>query len=256
LISNTTAPSPLDIWTPSGSFIDPQSADQVALGYFRNFAENMYETSIEIYYKRLDNQVDYIDGANLIFNNNLETEILKGEGRAYGLELFIKKRSGRLSGWISYTLSRTEKRVPGITNDDPGINNGQFYPTNYDKRHDFSITGSYQLNKDWSFSANFIYNTGRPITYPAGRYEYAGLVLGHYEQRNANRIPDYHRLDLSATLYKKWGGNWTFSIYNVYNQMNASSITFRQNEDNPSVTEAVRTTIFGIVPSITYNFSL
>jgi hypothetical protein len=256
LISNTTAPSPLDIWTPSGTYIDPQSADQIALGYFRNFAENAYETSVELYYKKLENQIDYIDGADLVFNNTLETEILKGEGRAYGVELFIKKRTGRLTGWISYTLSRAEKRIPGISADDPGINNGSFYPANYDKRHDLSVTGAYRLNQSWSFSANFIYTTGRPITYPAGRYEYAGLILAHYEERNANRFPDYHRLDLSATLYNKWGGDWTFGLYNVYNQMNASSITFRPNEDNPVTTEAVRTTIFGVVPSITYSFRL
>jgi hypothetical protein len=256
LISNTTAPSPLDLWTPSGSFIEPQSADQIALGYFRNFGDNRYETSIEVYYKRLSNQIDYIDGADLIFNSNLETEILKGEGRAYGLELFIKKRSGPLTGWISYTLSRAEKRVRGLSKNDPGINNGQFYAANYDKRHDLSVTGAYRLNEDWSISANFIYTSGRPITYPAGRYEYAGLVLAHYENRNANRMPDYHRLDISATLYNKWRGDWTFSIYNIYNQMNASSITFQPNEDNPILTEAVRTTIFGFVPSITYSFKL
>ena len=172
------------------------------------------------------------------------------------MELYIKKRTGRLTGWISYTLSRSEKRVRGITANDPGLNNGQYYPTSYDKLHDLSITGAYRLNDDWSFSANFIYTSGRPITYPAGRYECAGLVLAHYEDRNANRMPNYHRLDIAATLYDKWGGDWTFSIYNLYNQMNASSITFQPNEDNPVNTEAVRTTIFGLVPSITYSFRL
>jgi hypothetical protein len=256
LISNTTTPNPLDLYTPSGPYIEPQYADQVALGYFRNFDANNYETSIEVYYKKLYNQVDYIDGANLILNNNLETEILSGEGRAYGIELYLKKNSGRFTGWISYTLSRAERRVPGINDQDPGINGGRFYPANYDKLHDLSVTGMYRLNKTWSFSANFIYATGRPITYPTGRYQYANLVLANYENRNGSRMPDYHRLDISATLHGKLGGDWIFSIYNVYNRMNASSITFQSNEENPIVTEAVRTTIFGFVPSVTYSFSL
>jgi hypothetical protein len=256
LISNTTTPSPLDIWTPSGPYIEPQYADQYAIGYYRNFADNQFESSIEFYYKDLRNQIDYIDGANLIFNNTLETEILRGRGRAYGVELFFKKRIGKLTGWISYTLSKSEKKVSGIGQGDPGINNGNFYATSYDRLHDLSLTGAYQLNTDWSISANFIYSSGRPITYPQSRYEYAGLVLAHYEDRNVNRMPDYHRLDLSATLFNKLGGNWTFSLYNVYNRMNASSITFRPNEDAPLQTEAVKTTIFGIVPSVSYSFSL
>jgi hypothetical protein len=256
LISNTTTPSPLDIWTPSGSYIDPQFADQYAIGYYRNFADNEFESSIEFYYKRLGNQIDYIDGANLIFNNTLETEILPGEGRAYGMELFFKKRIGRLTGWLSYTLSRAERRVTGIGQGDTGINGGRWYATNYDRLHDLSITSAYQINKDWAVSTNFIYSSGRPVTYPQARYEYAGLVLAHYEDRNINRMPDYHRLDISVTLYGKLGGNWVFSLYNVYNRMNASSITFQPNQDNPIQTEAVKTTIFGIVPSVTYSFSL
>jgi hypothetical protein len=256
LISNTTTPNPLDLWTPSGPYIDPQYSDQIALGYFRNFDSNNYETSIEVYYKKLYNQVDYIDGASLILNNTLETEILKGDGRAYGIELYLKKNTGPFTGWISYTLSRVEKRVQGINDQDPGINNGRYYPANYDKLHDLSITGMYRLNENWSFSANFIYATGRPITFPTGRYQYANLVLAHYEGRNGSRMPDYHRLDIAATLHSKLGGDWIFSIYNVYNRMNASSITFQSNEEAPIVTEAVRTTIFGFVPSITYSFSL
>ncbi len=256
LISNTTTPSPLDIWTPSGPYIEPQYADQYAIGYYRNFADNQFESSIEFYYKDLRNQIDYIDGANLVFNNTLETEILSGSGRAYGIELFFKKRIGKLTGWMSYTLSKTEKQISGIGQGDPGINNGKYYAANYDRLHDLSLTGAFQVNINWSVSANFIYSSGRPITYPQGRYEYAGLVLAQYEDRNGDRMPDYHRLDLSATLYNKLGGNWTFSLYNVYNRMNASSISFRPNEDNPIQTEAVKTTIFGIVPSISYSFSL
>jgi hypothetical protein len=212
------------------------------------------QSAIQIRYKRMPPSIHqlYI----LILNNNLETEILSGEGRAYGIELYLKKNSGRFTGWISYTLSRAERRVPGINDQDPGINGGRFYPANYDKLHDLSVTGMYRLNKTWSFSANFIYATGRPITYPTGRYQYANLVLANYENRNGSRMPDYHRLDISATLHGKLGGDWIFSIYNVYNRMNASSITFQSNEENPIVTEAVRTTIFGFVPSVTYSFSL
>ena len=216
----------------------------------------MYETSVEIYYKRLFNQIDYVDGADLTLNNRIETEILSGEGRAYGLELYVKKNMGRLTGWLSYTLSKTEKRIPGISKSDPGINNGQFYPNSFDKTHDLSITAIYALNRSWSLSANFIYSTGRPATFPNSRYEIANLVFAQYENRNSDRFPDYHRLDISATLYDKWGGDWVFSLYNVYNYMNTSSLTFRQNELNPSKTEAVRTTIFGIVPSISFNFKL
>ena len=256
LISNTTTPNPLDLWAPSGPYIEPQYSDQIALGYFRNFDSNNYESSVEVYYKKLYNQVDYIDGASLILNNNLETETLRGDGRAYGIELYLKKNTGRFTGWISYTLSKAEKRVQGINDQDPGINNGRYYPTNYDKLHDLSVTGMFRLNEHWSFSANFIYATGRPITFPTGRYQYANLVLANFEGRNGSRMPDYHRLDIAATLHSKLGGDWIFSIYNVYNRMNASSITFQSNEESPIVTEAVRTTIFGFVPSVTYSFSL
>jgi len=254
LISNTASPSPVDVWTPSGKYIQPQVADQFALGYFRNFIENTYETSVEVYYKALQNQLDYIPGANLVINNTLETEILRGSGRAYGIELYAKKRSGALNGWISYTLSRSERLVKGINPLDPGINKGRYYPSSFDKTHDLSISGTYDLNKHWSFSSNFIYTSGRPVNFPESRYEFAHLVIAHYDGRNQERLPAYHRLDISATLHNKWRGDWVFSLYNVYNRMNATSITFRQNADNPRITEAVRTTIFGIVPSITYNF--
>jgi hypothetical protein len=254
LISNSTAPSPLDLWAPSGPYIEPQRADQIALGYFQDLDSGTYGGSIEVYYKHMYNQVDYVDGASLTFNNTLETELLTGEGRAYGFEVFFEKRRGKFTGWLSYTLARTERRTPGAGFGDPGINGGRFYPSNYDKLHDLSLSGSYDLNENWSFSANFVYQTGRPISYPQGRYEYAGIIVTQYEDRNLQRMPDYHRLDISATLKNKLGGDWIFSIYNVYNRMNATSITFRQNEDIPVNTEAVRTTIFGFVPSITYNF--
>lgn len=255
LVSNTTSPSPLDIWTPSGPYFKPQTADQVALGYFQNFYSNAYETSLELYYKEMDNQLDYVQGAELLLNNTLETEILAGEGRSYGLELYLKKNKGKFKGWLSYTLSRSERRVPGISDGDPGINNGDFYPSNYDKTHDFSLTASYDLNRHWTLASSFVYFTGRPVSYPSSRYEYNNLVISQYEGRNQARLPDYHRLDFSATLHDKLGGDWVFSLYNIYNRMNAASITFGQNENSRIVTEAVKTSIFGIVPSVTYNFT-
>lgn len=260
LISNTNSPTPLDVWAPSGPFIEPQKVDQVAVGYFRNFAENMYEASIEGYYKEMDNLVDYVDGADLLTTNTLETEILSGSGRSYGLELYIKKNRGRLTGWVSYTLSKSERKVTGTGANDPGINNGRYYAANYDKRNDLSITAVYKLNDRWSLSGNFIYATGVPTTYPVGRYEFAGLIIPQFEDRNQQRLPDYHRLDVSAILkgkkqrWKRGGHEWIFGFYNLYNRANATSIYFVESEDNKGVSEAWKSYLFGITPSITYNF--
>ncbi len=253
LISNTTSPTPLDIWVPSGPFIKPQIADQFAAGYFHNFRDGQIETSVEGFYKTMQNQLDYIDGADLTVNNRLETELLSGEGRAYGMEVYLRKNSGRWSGWLSYTLSRSERQITGLSSLDPGINNGEYYPNSYDKTHDLSLTTIFEPNENWTLSSNFVYQSGRPITYPQGRYQILGLAIPHFEDRNQNRLPAYHRLDLSLTMHQRFGGDWIFSIYNVYNRQNASSITFRENEDQPGLTEAVQTSIFGIVPSITYN---
>lgn len=254
LISNTTSATPLDLWRPSDPHIKPASADQIALGYFRNFKNNIYEASIEVYYKSLENLVDYKDGAQLFFNETLETELLPGKGRAYGLELLVKKQKGKLSGWVSYTLARTERKVEGI-------NNNEYYPANYDKLHDLSVVATYALNKRWDFSANFAYMSGRPVTYPDARYIYDGIIVPNYSNRNGARTPAYHRLDISATLYakkkegKKWESNWNFGVYNVYARKNPYSIFFRQNEDNPQITEGVRLSIFATaIPSVTYNF--
>ncbi|MEM8567033.1 MAG: TonB-dependent receptor [Bacteroidota bacterium] len=260
LISNSNSPTPLDVWAPSGPFIKPQQVDQIAVGYFRNFKDNTFEASIEGYYKEMDNLVDFVDGADLLTTNTLETEILPGIGRSYGLELYIKKNKGKLTGWISYTLSRAERKVEGITAEDPGINNGDWYAANYDKRNDLSITGIYQLNDRWSLSGNFIYATGAPTTYPIGRYEYAGLVIPQFESRNQERLPDYHRLDISATLKgkrKRWkngGHEWVFGFNNLYNRANATSIYFVEDEDNPGQAKAFKSFLFGITPSVTYNF--
>ena len=259
LLSNTSSPTPLDIWTPSGKYIKPQILDQIALGYFKNFKENIYSLEVETFYKKIENRIDYIDGADLIANDAIEQVILNGEARAYGLEVLFRKNEGRFKGWIAYTLSKSEQRTPGRTLEEPGINNGEWYSTAYDKTHDLSFTGSYDLNKKWRFNANFIFQTGQPVTYPNAQYEYNGITIPNYGQRNEFRLPSYNRLDVSAIYVPKpeknkgWQSEWVFGIYNVYNRRNAASISFNENRDT-GTNEAVRLSIFGIVPSISYNF--
>ncbi|MBD0823337.1 TonB-dependent receptor [Aestuariibaculum marinum] len=259
LLSNTSSVTPLDVWTPSGQYIKPQISNQYAMGYFRKFKNNTYALELETYYKTIDNRIDYIDGSDLIGNNNIETEILNGEARAYGLELLLRKNKGKFTGWFAYTLSKSEQRTLGGKAGGPGINNGNWYNTPYDRTHDISVTGSYKLNDKWNFSSNLIFQTGRPVTYPNGQYNYEGLSVATYANRNEDRLPSYHRLDVSAT-YKpnrkpdnRWKGEWVFGIYNVYNRKNAASISFNQN-DQTGLNEASRISIFGIIPSVAYNF--
>ncbi|MFM1753378.1 MAG: hypothetical protein RLZZ236_317 [Bacteroidota bacterium] len=259
LVSNTSSPTPLDVWTPSDSFIKPQIADQVALGYFTNFKNDLYSLEVETYYKKVQNRIDYIDGADLIANNALEQVILNGQMRSYGLEIMVKKNEGRLNGWISYTLSRSEQQTPGRTILETGINNGQWYNSAYDKLHNLAVTSSYLLNEKWSFGANFALQSGQPVTYPNGQYQYLGITIPSYGLRNKDRLPTYHHLDISATLTprknnnRNWKGEWVFSIYNLYNRKNAAAINFRQNSDTGN-NEAVKTSIFGMVPAVSYNF--
>lgn len=259
LITNTSSPTPLDVWTPSGKYIEPQSLDQVAAGYYRNFANEEYSLEVEGYYKELRNRLDYIDGANLIANDAIEQVILSGEARAYGAELLLKKNKGKFTGWLAYTLSKSEQRTPGRTPSEPGINNSEWYATAYDKTHDVSLTATYELSQKWDFSANFIYQTGLPTTYPTGQYLFENMTIPVYSSRNSNRLPDYHRLDISATYTpkkrpgKSYSSSWNFGLYNVYARKNALSINFRENDDT-SMNEAVRLSLFGIVPSVTYNF--
>lgn len=267
LLSNTSSPTPLDVWTPSGPFIEPQLLDQYALGYFRNINDGEYSLELEGFYKDIQNRIDYIDGADLIANNAIEQVILNGEARAYGLEVLLRKNEGRFQGWLAYTLSRSEQRTPGRdpvvdngrSNLETGINFGEWYSTPFDKTHDISLYGSYELNDRWSFNSNFIYQTGQPTNFPVGQFEFEGLVVPFFGLRNQTRLPDYHRLDVAATYTPKKNQNrafqseWIFSLYNVYNRMNAASINFRQNQDTGR-NEAIRTSIFGIVPSVTYNF--
>ena len=259
LISNTSSPTPLDIWTPSDTFIKPQIADQIAIGYFKNFKNDMYSIEIESFYKKVANRIDYIDGANLIANDAIEQVILNGRLRAYGLEFMLRKNEGKLTGWISYTLSKSQQQTPGRTPQEVGINNGEWYNSVYDKTHNLATTASYKFSEKWTFGANFAFQTGQPVTYPSAQYQYLGITVPSYNLRNENRLPTYHHLDISATLTprknknRKWQSEWVFSIYNLYGRKNAASIGFRQNAET-GMNEAVKTSIFGIVPGISYNF--
>ena len=259
LISNTASVSPLDIWAPSDQYLQPEILDQVALGYFRNFSNGKYSLETEAFYKKVKNKADYIDGAELIAHKAIEQVLLNGEARAYGLEVMLKKNTGTLTGWLSYTLSKAEQRTPGRNAQEPGINNGEWYRANYDKTHNLSLTAAYQLTKKWSFGGLFTYQTGRAATYPIGKYQYQGITIANYGVRNASSLPAYHHLDLSATCTpkpdskKRWKGEWVFSIYNVYGRNNAASIMFEQNRETGQ-SEAKRISIFGIIPGVTYNF--
>ncbi len=258
LISNTSSPTPLDIWTPSGEYLEPQRADQLSVGYFKEFSEKGYRLNVESFYKDINNKTEFVDGADLLFTEDIETEVVQGEARAYGLEVLFEKTKGKLRGWVSYTLSRSESKVLGI-------NSGMYFPSNFDQLHELNITGTYTTDTRWDFGFSWIYGSGRPITYPSGKYEYNGLVVADYSTRNQNRLPDYHRLDLSATLKPKdtakRNGTWVFSIANVYNRQNAASIFFREVSEVNGVesatgnTEAVKLAYFGIVPSVSYSFT-
>ncbi|WP_047546989.1 TonB-dependent receptor [Psychroserpens sp. Hel_I_66] len=259
LLSNTSSPTPLDVWTPSGKYVKPQLLDQVAVGYFRTFKDNLYSLEVESFYKTIKNRIDYTDGANLIANNAIEQVILNGRARAYGLEVLFKKNEGKFKGWFAYTLSKSEQQTEGRTPAETGINNGEWYNTGFDKTHDISITTSYDLNKKWTFGSNFLFQTGQPTTFPNGQYEYNGITIPNYESRNSSRLPAYHRIDISATYnpnpdsQKRLKGEWVFGIYNLYNRRNAASISFGENRMTGR-NDATRLAIFGIIPSVSYNF--
>jgi hypothetical protein len=251
LISNSNAASPTDRWVASTNIIKPELSDQISLGYYKNLSGNKYEFTAETYYKTLQNQIDYRNGANIFTNQPIETQLLYGKGRAYGLELLIRKKTGRLTGWLGYTVSKTERQVDGINND-------QWYNARQDKTHDISLVGIYQLTQKWTLSANWIYSTGNAVTFPNGKYKMLGHSYFYFSERNASRMPDYHRLDLGATRLlkqtKKFSSELNFSLYNAYGRSNAYRINFRDNEFDPNRTEAVKTTLFRFVPSISYNF--
>ncbi len=253
LLSNSNSGNPTDQWIGSSYTVKPEIADQISLGYSRNFNNNNYELNAEIYYKDMKNQIDFKNGAQIGFDTgaDVESELLFGKGRAYGLELMAKKKSGKLTGWISYTLSKTERKINGI-------NNNEWYNARMDKTHDLSIVATYQLNPKWSFSGLFVYSTGNAVTFPTGKYELNGQTIFQYSNRNADRMPAYHRMDLSATYEpssnKRFRGSWTFGIYNLYGRENAYTINFEDNPDRPGTTRAMQTSLFRWVPNITYNF--
>ena len=253
LASNGISSSPLDIWFPSSNNVKPQIADQVAVGYFQNFDDDTYESSVELYYKNIQNAVDFKDHATLLLNEYLEGEIRSGDARAYGAEVLFRKNAGRLTGWLGYTFAKSERKITEI-------NDGEWYNATWDKTHDASLVLSYELNKRISFSANWVYATGRAVTFPTGKYEYNGLVIPVYSDRNAERMPAYHRADFGFTLQNKekadrklfWDLN--LSVYNLYNRHNAYSINFVEDPDDESKQIAQQTYIFPILPSVTWNF--
>jgi hypothetical protein len=251
LLSNSTSSLPTDLYVMSSNNIKPGIANQVSMGYYRNFNNDGYEFSTEVYYKWLSNEIDYKNNAQLIANNNVEGELVYGTGRAYGVEFFLKKKYGRYNGWIGYTLSKSERKFAEI-------NNGNYFPARQDRTHDVSLVNMYNLSKRWSLSAVFIYGTGNAVTYPAGKYMLGGITTYYYNARNGSRLPVNSRLDLGATLegkqHKSYHSSWTFSIYNAYNRKNPYSVIFRDSADKPPHTEAVETSLFGIIPSVTWNF--
>lgn len=252
LANSSSSGSPLDLWFPCSPNVKPQRVDMVSAGYFRNLNQNIFETSVEVYYKKMNNVVDFADHAQLLLNSKLEGEIRVGTGQAYGVEFMVRKNTGRLTGFINYTLSRSERTIPEI-------NNGETYLSPYDKTHCVNLSLSYELSKKWNISANWVYSTGNPTTYPTGRFEINGEYFPIYSGRNEYRRPDYHRLDLSVNYVPKhnpkklWTGEWNFSLYNAYGHKNPWIITYDQNTPS-GVPDANMTYLFGAVPSITYNF--
>jgi hypothetical protein len=253
LLGNSSAGNPTDQWIASSYSVKPEIADQISAGYSRNFNDNNYEINTEVYYKSLQNQIDFKNGAEIVFDSaaDIESQLLFGKGRAYGLEILAKKKNGKLTGWISYTLSKTERKIDGI-------NNNEWYNARIDRTHDISVVAMYDLNMKWSLSGLFVYSTGNAVTFPTGKYELNGQTIFQYSSRNADRMPAYHRLDLSATYdpkkNKRYQSSWSFGVYNVYGRENAYAITFEDNPDKPGTTRALQTSLFRFVPNVTYNF--
>jgi hypothetical protein len=260
LIAAGTVPVPFNTWNPSGYYLEPQIADQIAVGYFRNFSDNMYELSAEAYYKDIKNVTDFADNADIFFNQDLSTEFRQGKAWGYGLELMLNKTQGKLTGSIGYTLSKAMRKIPGVNLD-------REFAANYDRRNVVNIQAAYDMNAKWTFGATFTYSTGRPITLPEGKFEYQNYNPDVITERNGYRLPAFHRLDLSATYTpkknanRKWKGQWVFSIYNAYNRQNPFTIYTRITKDDDGETigdgytkEARMIYLFPILPSVTYNF--
>ena len=253
LAQNSTIGTPLDIWFPASPNVKPQVADQVAVGYFRNFRRNTIETSVEAYYKWMKNVVDFKDFAQLLLNNKLEGEIRTGKAWSYGVEFLVRLNEEKINGWISYTYSRTFRQINEINDNNP-------YPAPYDKPNNISVVLNYVISKRFTVSANWVYATGAPVTFPTGRAEIGGKIVPIYSDRNQYRYQDYHRLDLSLTFFskpvpgRKFNWDLNFSVYNAYNRHNTWSINFTQDNLNPNVTYAEKVYLFGIIPSLTFNF--
>ncbi len=253
LLSNATSTTPTDLWLPSSNNVKPEIADQIAIGFYKNFKNDQFEFSVETYYKDLQNQIDYRNGSDLRSNDNVESELLYGTGRAYGIEFLLRKKTGRLTGWVGYTYSRTERKFAEI-------NKGTYYPAKQDRPHDLSVVGIYKLSKTWLFSSTFVYSTGNAVTFPSGKYRANNQTVFLYTERNAYRMPDYNRLDVSFTyeskknVNRKYQSSWTFGVYNLYGRENAFAINFLDDPNDPTKTVAEQTALFRYVPSITWNF--
>jgi hypothetical protein len=251
LMSNSTGGSPTDQWIGNSYNIRPEIADQLSLGYSKNLRDDTFELNTEVYYKTMQNQIDFRDGADINTVPDIESELLFGKGRAYGLEILLKKKTGRLSGWLGYTLSKTEKQINGI-------NGGDWYAAKQDKTHDLSLVTIYELTPRWTLSGTFIYSTGNAVTFPTGKYLLNGMQVYQYGKRNADRMPATHRFDISATYEKvtnkRYQSSWNFGLYNVYGRQNPFSISFKENKNNPNQIDAVQTSLFQWIPSVTYNF--
>ncbi|MDR0824163.1 MAG: TonB-dependent receptor [Prevotella sp.] len=251
LLTTSNMASPMDRWVPNTNYIKPEIADQVSLGYFHNFRNNMFEFSAEIYYKDLRNQIDYKDGADVASRDVIETELLFGKGRTYGLELFLKKKFGRFNGWVGYTLARSEKKIDKI-------NDGEWYVANQDRTHDISVVAIYELNKKWTLSATWVFASGNPMTFPSGKYAVDGHAIYYYEGRNQYRAPSYHRMDLGATCVlketKRYTSELSFGLYNAYARKNPYMFGFRQNEEDRNKSESYMIYLFSVIPSVSWNF--
>jgi hypothetical protein len=252
----------VNVWRPVGQYIEPATVNQIALGVAYNLKETGIRFSTEGFLKTFSNLIDYKDGANLIFEEYIETQLLSGEGRAYGVEVLLEKKTGGLTGWVGYTLARTERKVTGPSRE-LRVNNGEWYPANYDKLHDLSIVATYALSKAWDFGGNFVYQSGRPLTYPDSRGEFEGIYYPVYTNRNGGRTPSTNRLDLSFTFTpgvkkknKKWQSSLSFGAYNVYARKNPYSIFFRGEVPDFTDIKAYQLSVIGTaVPYLNYNFS-
>jgi hypothetical protein len=263
-VSNSTSITPADYWKASDQFISPLISDQLSLGFFKNLKSNMYETSVELYYKNIHNEIDYKNGARLILNENIEQYLIMGRGRAYGAELMVKKNSGTLTGWLSYTYSRSFKKMDGKFAEEK-VNDGNWYQSNYDKPHDLTLALSYKISRRFTASGNFVYSTGRPVTLPETKYKINDYEVIFFSDRNKYRLPDYHRLDLALTYegsllkHQKWRSSWTISVYNVYGRHNPFSVYYSKQdpakENNYNSYGLYQFSVIGVpIPSFTYNF--